>query len=342
MVKIRLIIGFLLICGIRGVFAQTTAPVWVKQVKEMDISEKIEGHGVIQPYPQNDIKISPISPMRVLSILVKPGEVVHKGELIVQFQRDQAIDVAVTKAKIAFQQAKLNRDRAKVLFENGVIPRVKYEQAQTEFELAKADLEIKKRSLNYAISNSDVKSPIDGIVSSVSGAVGQIADPTQVIVRIVSIKKLIAIIGVEIEDIEKIHGGERALISIPNLSSNNEFWGRVIKLNKEIDPSTQLVHIWISLENPEGILQPGMFAVANIFVKLAHQALVVPLSAVLKDASGKYVFVIEGDKAHKIYVKTGIQGDRAIQILSGVKKGQQVVFLGNYELEDGMQVAVQK
>jgi len=342
MVKIKLLMGWVLIFAAHAAIAQVVAPVRVERVRIKPISERIEGHGIIQPYPQDDVKISPVSPIRINSILVKPGETIHKGQVVVRFQRDMAIDVAVKRAKIAFQQAKLNRDRAKILFENGVIPRVKYEQAQTEFKLAKADLEIKEQSLNYAISNSDVRSPIDGIVSSVNGAVGQIADPAQVVVRIVNIKKLIAIIGIETEDIEKIHGGEKANISIPNLHDPNVFKGRVIKLNKEIDPSTQLVHIWISVKNPRRLLQPGMFAVADIFVKTVRNALVVPVSAVLKDASGSYVFVAENKSAHKVYVKTGIQSDHYVQIIKGVKKGQQVVYLGNYELKDGMRVAVQK
>ena len=342
MVKIKLLTAVLLFSMASLAFSQVTAPVRVKPVQIKSISETIEGHGIIQPYPQDDIKISAISPMRIDSILVKPGESVHKGELVVRFQRDQAIDVAVTKAKIAFEQAKLNRNRAKKLFENGVIPRVKYEEAETQFKLAKADMEIQQRSLDYAIRNSAVRSPINGVVSSVNGAVGQIADPSQVIVRIVNIERLIAIIGIETEDIEHIHGGEKASIMIPNLPGNNHFAGKVIKLNKEIDPSTQLVHIWVSIKNPQGLLQPGMFAVAKVIVKTVPEALVVLPSAVLRDAKGDYVFRVEGNKAQKIYVEKGIQTDNYVQILKGLQKGQKVVYLGNYELKDGLKVRVQK
>ncbi|NIA30689.1 MAG: efflux RND transporter periplasmic adaptor subunit [Actinobacteria bacterium] len=342
MARVRNILFFSLIGICSLSYSQVIAPVKVVPARVQVISEVVEGHGAIQPYPQNDVRISPVYPMRIEAIPVKPGEGVQKGQLVVKLQRDQSIDVAVEKARVSLEQAKLNLQRAKKLFENGVIPGVKYEQAQTEYHLAKADYEIQQRSLDYAKQNSNIRSPIDGYVSNVEGAVGQIADPSQEILRIVNIKKLIARIGIEIEDIGKIKAEQTADITIPNLPDQRNFAGKVVRINKEIDPATQLVHIWIDLSNQDGILQPGMFAEARIIVKNIRNSLVVPRSAILKDKNGFYVFIIDKQKAKKVHVETGFQNDKAVQIIKGIQKGDQLVYLGNYELKEGMQVSIQK
>ena len=225
-------------------FSQTIAPVKVVAVQMGTIFEIIEAHGIIEPYPKDDVKISAVSPMRIETIFVKPGDPIEKDQLVIKLQRDKSIDVAVEKARVAKEQAKLNFERAQNLFKAGVIDKVKLEQAETAYNLAKDDYEIQQRLLEYAIKNSEIRSPINGVVSSVNGVVGQISDPSQVLVRIVNVQKVIANVGIEIEDIGKIKVGQQAEITIPNLTNGRIFNGKVIKQNEEIDPATQLIHIW--------------------------------------------------------------------------------------------------
>ena len=317
-----------------------TATVRVSKAAYGSIAKVVEGHGIIQPFPDYDAKISALLPLRIDSILVKPGDRVHKGQPVVKLQRDFSQDMAVQKAKISMEQAKVNLNRAETLFKNGVISRVNLEQAQTEYKLAKADYELQKRSLQYAIENSILRSPIDGVVSSVYGVVGQVADPAQVLVHIVNTKHLMASIGIETEDMEKIKVGQPADLLIPNLSDHNIIHGHVIKQNKEIDPATQLVHIWIQIDNKEQILQPGMFAVARIFVRRIPNALIIPRSAMLKDSLGYYVFTVENNIARKVHITPGIITDKKVQVLKGLKPRALIVYLGNYELEDGMRVKI--
>ncbi len=332
--------SFAFVLFIRPLPAQTVAPVQVTKAVYGSIAEIVEGHGIIQPFPEDDAKLSALLPLRIDSILVKPGERVHKCQKVVKLQRDHSPDMEVQKAKIALEQAKVNKKRAQKLFKSGVISRVKLEQAQTEFNLAKADYELQKRSLQYAIENSILRSPINGVVSSINGVVGQVADPTQILVHIINNKHIMASIGIETEDMEKIKVGQPAKLIIPNLINNNIFTGHVIKQNKEIDPATQLVHIWVAIDNKNRILQPGMFAVAHIFVKQKKKALIIPSSAMLKDAQGFYVFTVEENKARKVYITPGIITDAKIQVLKGLKIRQPIVYLGNYELKDGMKVKI--
>lgn len=338
--RINIILAVLLFPSILS--AQTTATVKVLTAELSNISEIVEGHGVIKPLPSNDVKISSTSPLRIEDIFVKPGDYVKKGELIIKLQRDHSIDLAVQKSKINLDYAKVNYDRAKSLFEKGVIAKAKMETEKTNYQLAKSEYNLQKQAFEYVVANSELRSPINGIVSSINGVIGQIADPATELAHIVNMSETIAVIGIESEDMEKVKAGQKADITIPNVTDGKYFEGKVIRQNREIDPATQLAHIWVKINNPDISLQPGMFAEAKIFVKTDKNIIALPRSAVLSDNNGEYVFIVKNKIAKKVYVKTGIINADKIEIVSGVNKGDIVVYLGNYELEDGMQVNVQK
>lgn len=323
-------------------FGQTIAPVKVKDAHIISIFVTVQGYGTIEPLPEDNIPLTADAPMRILEIYVKPGEPVKKGELVVKMQRDHSLDVAVKKAEISMQKDSIDYKRAITLYDSGVIPRVKLENAKNDFEISRADYELQKKQQDYSIQNSELRSPISGVVTSVHGEVGQIADPTAPILHIVNLRHMIAIIGIEIEDMSKIRVGQSVNVTIPNLPNSPIFKGKVNKLNREIDPATQLINVWVSLNNQDEFLQPGMFAEAGIIVKQDSTALTIPRSAVLSDSKGPYVFVIREDTAHKIRIKTGIQNDSLVQVLKGMKKGEPVVYQGNYELEDSMKVRIEK
>ena len=339
--KLMMVSGLIfLFCDLT--LGQTIAPVKVKDARIVSIFATVQGYGTIEPLPEDNIPLSADAPMRILEITVKPGDLVKKGELVVKLQRDHSLDVAVNKAKISLQKDSIDYKRAVTLYDSGVIPRVKLENAKNDYEISRADYELQKKQLDYAIQNSELRSPIDGIVTVVNGVAGQITDPTQPILRIVNLREMMAIIGIEVEDISSIRIGQKAYITIPNLPDSPVFEGVVSKLNHEIDPATQLINIWVRIKNPTEFLQPGMFAEAKIIVQKELDALTVPKSAVLEDADGPYIFTIRDSTAYKTRVQTGIQNDSLIRIIKGLQKGEPVVYQGNYELEDSMKVRIEK
>lgn len=319
-----------------------TAPVKVAPAKLQSISQTVEGSGVLEPQPQADVEISAVSQMRIEEIMVSPGDPVKKGQQVVRLQRDPALEGEVEKAKINLDQAQVSLDRAQRLFDSGVIARQQFEQSKTERDLAQSEYDLQNRNLEYAIKNSLIRSPLDGVVASVDAVVGQVADPAKPILRVINPHELLARIGVEIEDISKVREGQVAEVTIPNLPDGNTYSGRVSKMNREIDPATQLVMVWVRLDNANGRLQPGSFSTARLVVRTDSNAVVVPRSAVLKDDQGTFIFfVAENGTAHKTYVQTGIETTREVEILKGLQAGQSVVWQGNYELEDGVKVRVE-
>jgi len=84
----------------------------------------------------------------------------------------------------------------------------------------------------------------------------------------------------------------------------------------------------------------GVFARGNILVKTNHDALIIPSSALTRKKNGIYVYVIEERIARQKEVVLGIIQDERVEILEGLSEEEEIVVLGNQELEDGVKVNV--
>ncbi len=88
-------------------------------------------------------------------------------------------------------------------------------------------------------------------------------------------------------------------------------------------------------------LVPGMFARLNLILKSEKDTIAVPSEAVIVTPKGlRVAYVVEEGKARQRKITTGIEGGGKIQILSGVKAGDQIVVAGNEKLKDGMEIRV--
>src|SRR5205085_1278524 len=121
--------------------------------------------------------------------------------------------------------------------------------------------------------------------------------------------------------------GDKATVEAPGLE---KFPGTVTLVSPALDPNSTTVEIWVQAANARQQLRPGVTAQLSITAQTVHDALVVPAIALL-NASGEQaqVMVIGGDgTAQSRDVKTGIQSGEDVQIVSGLKAGEQIVTQG--------------
>jgi multidrug efflux pump subunit AcrA (membrane-fusion protein) len=103
------------------------------------------------------------------------------------------------------------------------------------------------------------------------------------------------------------------------------------------------VEVWVQAPNTEGVLKAGSSATVSMTSKTAANALIVPAQALVSDEEGKKSVLVVGSDgvAHKREVETGIQTSDSVQIVSGLKPGEQVVSVGAYGLPDNTKVKVE-
>ncbi len=252
----------------------------------------------------------------------------------------------------------------------------RYKSAQDQVEQAKAALKQARDDL----SKTTIYAPMAGTISALNKEQGEIALGSQfqkdVILIIADLTEMEAQVNVDENDIVSIAVGQRAEVEVDAMLGQR-LQGVVSEISNSANSAGEGTseqktefEIKISITDPPKTLRPGMTASADVITKTNESALSVPLQSVAvrtvdqltmkgekrKDAEGRYkpdrdgfveiVFCIEKGKAVAKQVKTGIQSEDLIEVLDGLKEGDEVVT-GSYraiskDLENGAVVTISK
>lgn len=282
----------------------------------------------------------------------------------------QKAELDATAAKYAFDAQQKVYDARKKLFDEGALPRRDFDaavvalaQARSTNEQAQkqlADLQqIGKRETlksaggqlsaakgKYAnakaqLSYSEIRSPIDGVVTDRPQFQGELATANQPLLTVMNTSKLIAKSHISQSEAVLLKVGNEADIELAGL--DEPIKAKVTLVSPALDPGSTTIEVWVVADKPNPALKPGMNARVSIIAKSEEDALVVPASAVYQsEEAGDYVMLAGSDKkAHLTKVKVGIKNKDLAQIESGLKVNDSVITVGGYALPDGTQITVE-
>jgi HlyD family secretion protein len=417
---------------------EESTKVSVEKVELRTITEIVTASGKV--YPEVEVKVSPDVSGEITELTVQEGDSVTKGQLLARVyadilatQRDQAAagvnqqeaqvqnaTASLESFKARAEQAERQYKRQKQLFDDKVISRLEYEQAENAWLTAKADYAAAQQTINsgkasvqsaqanLSVANKNlgrttVVAPMNGIVSLLNVKKGERVVGSNMMagtemMRIADMRVIEVRVDVGENDIPKVKIGDTALVEV-DAYTKRKFKGVVTQIaatnrgangaatTSSTDVTNYEVRIRLDpasyqdLVDPKGKsfpFRPGMSASADIQTRTRTNVLAVPINAVTtrdksdtakavggkkKDApaadaaSGseeskggsddldEVVFVLQADGSVKrVKVRTDIQDMNYIEVLSGVKAGDQVIT-GPYTivskmLREGMKVKV--
>ncbi|GED30597.1 hypothetical protein BCE02nite_17380 [Brevibacillus centrosporus] len=261
--------------------------------------------------------------------------------------------------------AKVDLERAQKLFSEGAISTAEVEKARLALATAQTNLEnqkqkaqqekkgptqaaldsavatLKQSEADYAlsqlnVSNLTIKSPIDGIVGSLTATVGENVSNNAVVAQVINLSTMKVTAKASEGQVGQFEPGQSVSVKIP--SANVTVNGKITSVSPMAD-SSKSYPIEIEVANTDLKAKAGM--VASVEVKgNPHQAILVPREAVITKAQNSYVFVVEGDKAKQVTVTTGESDGTRIEILTGLQGGESVVVQGQNMLTGNATVAV--
>ena len=176
-----------------------------------------------------------------------------------------------------------------------------------------------------------VTAPLTGIVATRNVSVGGTVEPNKTLFRIVNLTEVIVEGEVFESDIYKVKLGKDARISL-DAYPDNVFNGKVTFIASELEPTKRTLHIWVTVDNNEGLLKPELFAKIALIVGHSNEAISIPIKAIIDDGVEKFVFVKNGNRFVKQDVATGLSDDRYIEIIDGLYPGDEVVTEGNRQI----------
>lgn len=240
-------------------------------------------------------------------------------------------EVASTKAENDYQLALA---RLKGLQADGQDQAMKL--AQGQLATAKGQYEAALANLQY----SEIRSPIDGVVTDRPLYEGQMAAAGQPLFTIMDLSSIVARAYIPPQQAAMLKVGDSASILPGN--GAEPIPGKVSVVSPALDPNSTTVQVWVEAPNPGERIKPGLTVQVSMIAQNVKDALVVPSAAVLtaEDGSTNVMVIGSDNHAHQTAVKTGIHFGDDVQILSGLQAGQKVVTTGAYGLPDGVEVRV--
>lgn len=277
-----------------------------------------------------------------VGVAVKEGEVVAVINHDIYLARLAECQAALEAGKIALADTEREKNRMVKLFEGGSATEQARDKAVTAADLAAAQLKQAQAALEMAKVNVDkatIESPLSGVVAQKYVDQGNMVGPSTPLVRIVQIDMLKVTGGVSERYLPQLVSGKTPVNIKTDAYPQDEFEGMVYKVGVAVDPVTRTSEVEIHVPNPDGKLKPGMFARMTIMVS-QKECVVVPDSALVREADQTYVFVVNDNVARRCGVKLGIWQGQLHEVLQGISAGDVVVTHGQTQLKDGQAVEI--
>jgi RND family efflux transporter MFP subunit len=106
------------------------------------------------------------------------------------------------------------------------------------------------------------------------------------------------------------------------------FEGTVMRFAARLDPETRTMRTEIDLPNPRGVLFPGMYARVTLETEARRDALTLPISAVLNDTNGSFVYIVDQNRIRRQAIMTGLTERTTVEIIEGLSENADVVMVG--------------
>lgn len=291
----------------------------------------------------HQVNVTTDVPGRITEILFAAGSHVKAGTPLVQlFDAPEQGDLASFKAQATVGEQQL--DRAKQLASRQFGPQSTVDTAQATYDQAKAGI-AKTEAL---ISQKLVRAPFEGDLGVRQVEVGQYLTAGTQIVSLTDLSVLYANMTVTEKQSSQIKVGQIVRIAV-DAYPGRTFDGKITTIEPQIATDTRNIRVQATIQNPDSILKPGMFATATIVLPEKPPVVTIPETAVDYTLYGDSVFLITEKKgedgkttltAERTFVKTGNRVEGRVEILKGLKAGDKVVAVGQIKLQSGMAVAI--
>ncbi|MDQ2842304.1 MAG: efflux RND transporter periplasmic adaptor subunit [Acidobacteriota bacterium] len=208
--------------------------------------------------------------------------------------------------------------------------------AETQVAATKAHYESAQAQASYG----EVRSPMSGAVADRPVNVGEMASSGSALFTIVDLSRVVARASIPVHEAALINLGRPATIT----GGSTVLKGKVTVVSPAVDPNTTTVQVWVEAPNPGERLKLGSTVQISVDAGEIPDAIVVPASALLpSDEGGEKVMVVGSDSlAYNRQVKLGVRSGDDVQIMSGVKAGEQVITQGALGLDDKVKVQISK
>jgi membrane fusion protein (multidrug efflux system) len=280
----------------------------------------------------------------ISDIKFENGGVAKKGDVIMKLDASQE-EALLRSAEAEAELARTDLERTQGLASQKVVSKAELDAAESKFRRLTAIVD----QMRSSIRKKTLVAPFDGQLGIRTVNVGQMINPGQQVVALTSLDPVYVDFALPQQHLAQLSQGLEVRVTTDALPGR-VFPGKLTAINSMVDSSTRNITVQATLENPDHVLRPGMFAKVEVALPEKRKTLVIPGSAVSYAPFGDSVFVIEKKKDEKTgkesqairqqFVRVGESRGDFVSTTQGLKAGEIVVSTGVFKLRNGMAVTI--
>lgn len=298
----------------------------VAKVAERDVDQIEEYTATVESDVKNNISSN--SPLRIEKVLVDVGDAVRKGQVLVKMDASNLVQL-----ELQIKNQEIEFKRIDELYKVGGA-------SKSEWDNIKTQLDVNRTAYNTMKDNTQLTSPINGVVTARNYDDGDMASGTPIL-TVETLAPVKMLVNVSETFYPKVKKGMPVSVKLDTYGDET-FPGKVSIVYPTVDPATHTFPVEIQLANADQRVRPGMFARATLTFGVEHRT-VIPDMAIVKQmgAGDYYVFIYEPNgTVTRSVVKLGRRLGTEYEVISGVPAGSQVVIAGQNKLANKVAVEV--
>lgn len=295
--------------------------------------------------PVKGVRLDAEVPGIVSAINFENGQIVNEGDVLVQL--DIAPEAALLKSnKANAELAKIELKRAQRLRDTNSVAQSELDRAQANYDMAVAQV----KNIEAIIAQKTICAPFKGRVGIRQINLGQYLSSGTPVVTIQSYDTVFVNFTLPQQTIGQLDTGMLLALS-SDAFPEKTFQGKLTAISPQIDPVTRTIELQGTLDNPDGLLRPGLFVNVMVTLSESDEVLIIPATAILYAPYGNSIFKVSkqidkesGESTATVkqsFIRIGRRKGDFVSILEGLEEGDEVVSAGAFKLRNEVRVSIQ-
>jgi membrane fusion protein (multidrug efflux system) len=279
---------------------------------------------------------------------VQEGSMVSKGMLLARIDDTDyrlelsRVEAAMRQMEASLANLKVEFERKDALHKEGLVSRQQYDDIVMRRLLAEGEVERAKAALDMArerLTKTKIHAPMVGAVKEKKVTPGDYIRNGTPLLQLTLNNPVKLNFTITEKDVARLKTGQECLFKV-DAFPDREFKGTLSVIYPNLEERTRSLQVEALVPNPQLLLKPGLFARVTLYTGDAVEKVIVPITSLLYENNKVKVFVVEGDQAKERIIRIGAKYDESMEIVEGLKGGEQLIVVGQNNLAEGVKVNV--
>jgi RND family efflux transporter MFP subunit len=334
--------------GGKGKGAQPPAVVNVVAPQRQDVAVVQQANGTVTPI--RTVDLHPQTTATIRQVHIKEGQFVKQGELM--FSLDDRED----RANLDKAQAQVERDRASLadlerqfkrsqdLFAQHFIAQSAVDTLRAQVDQARATLQADiaaARASSVTTSYTAIRAPMSGRVGGINVYPGSLVQPATSLTTITQLDPITVAFTLPESSLPSLLAAQkRGKVEVEALPGADlaPVKGTLSFVDNTVDPQAGTIKVKAEFDNRETTLWPGQYVNTKVIVQTLKDAVVIPQNAIITNAQGTFVYVLEKDRSARLVPVHRVYGAGVMAAVSGLAGSEQVITDGKQNVRPGAKV----